>query len=178
MKADKEDAQFKKFMNIFKKLHINIPIVEALSQMAKYAKFLKNLITNKRKLEGIDTVALNGNFSAILDRKLPKKLRDPGSFVIPCMLGDGMEEHTLADFGASINVMPYTIYLKLGLEELRPTRITLQLANRSVRRPLGIVEDVLETVEKLVFPMNFVILDIDEDTETPLILGRPFLEYF
>lgn len=143
LKDDKKYVQFKKFMSIFKQLHTNIPIIEALSQMFKYAKFLKELLTNKRKLEDVDTVVLNGNCFAILDRKLPTKLRDPRSFVIPCLLGDGVEEHVLVVFEASINVMPYTIYIKFRLGELRPTRMTLQLVDRSVKKPQGIVEDVL-----------------------------------
>ena len=117
---------------MFKQLHINIPLVEALAQMPKYAKFVKDLLTNKRKLEDLGTVTLSGNCSAVIEKKLPKKLTDPGSFIIPCMLGDGMEESALADSGASINVMPYNLFLKLGLEDLRPTRMTLQLADRSV----------------------------------------------
>ncbi|XP_039133260.1 uncharacterized protein LOC120270313 [Dioscorea cayenensis subsp. rotundata] len=143
--------------------------------MPKYAKFMKELLTNKMKLEEVDTMALYRNGFAIVDKKLPMKLKDQRSFVIPCLLGDGVEENTLADFGASINVMSYTIYMKLGLGELIPKKLTLQLADKSVRRPWGIVEDVLETVEKLIFLVDFVILDIDEDVETPLILRRSFL---
>lgn len=109
-------------MSIFKQLHINIPIIEALSQMPKYAEFLKDLLTNKRKLGEVDTVALNENCS---DRKLLMKLRDPRCFVIPCLLGDGVEENALADSRASINVMPYTIYIKLGFGKLRLARMTL-----------------------------------------------------
>lgn len=100
--------------------------------MPKYAKFLQDLQTNKRKLKKVNIVALNGDYSVILDKKLSKKLRDPGSFMIACLLGDGMEEHGLVDSGASINVMAYTIYLKLGMGGLRPTRMTLKLVNRLV----------------------------------------------
>ncbi|XP_039145537.1 uncharacterized protein LOC120282752 [Dioscorea cayenensis subsp. rotundata] len=161
-------------MNVFKQLHINIPIVEALSQISKYVKFLKDLLTNIRKVEEIDIVDLNVTCSIILYRRLPKKLRDLGSFVIQCMLGEAVEEHALADSRARINVMPCTIYLKLEVRELRPTRMTLHLGNRSVRRPRRFVEDILVIVEKLVFPIDFVIVDIDEDVETPLILDSPF----
>ncbi|XP_039131793.1 uncharacterized protein LOC120268456 [Dioscorea cayenensis subsp. rotundata] len=175
LKQDKEEAQFKKFLRIFKQLHINIPLVEALSQMPKYAKFLKDLLTNKRKLEDLETVTLSGNCSAVIQKMLPKKLTDPGSFIIPCVIGEGMKENALADSGASINVMPYNLFLKLGLEDLRPTRMTLQLADRSVRRPRGVVEDVLVRVDKLIIPVHFVILDVDDDVDVPLILGRPFL---
>ena len=102
-------------------------------------------------------------------------MTDPGSCIIPCVLDEGTQEKALADSGASINVMPYKLLLKLGLEDLRPTRMTLQLADRSVRKPRGIVEDVLVRVAKLIIPVDFVILDIDDDVEVPLILGRPFL---
>ena len=175
LNKDKDEAQFKKFANIFKQLHINIPLVEALSEMPKYAKFMKDLLTNKRKLEEMETVALTGNCSAVLQKKLPKKLSDPGSFILPCILGGGFQEKALADSGASINVMPYKLYLKLGLEDLRPTRMTLQLADRSIRKPRGVVEDVVVKVDKFVFPVDFVILDVDDEVEVPLILGRPFL---
>ncbi|XP_039117846.1 uncharacterized protein LOC120253603 [Dioscorea cayenensis subsp. rotundata] len=175
LKQEKEDAQYKKFLNMFKQLHINIPLVEALAGMPKYAKFMKDLLTNKRKLEKLETVALPRNCSAMIQTKLPKKLTDPGSFIIPCMIGEGMQEKALADSGASINVMPYKLFLKLGLEDLRPTRMTVQLADRSIRKPRGVVEDVLVKVDKLIIPVNFVILDVDDDVDVPLILGRPFL---
>ncbi|XP_039135746.1 uncharacterized protein LOC120273170 [Dioscorea cayenensis subsp. rotundata] len=175
LKQDKDEAQFKKFINIFKQLHINIRIIEALAQMPKYAQFLKELLTHKRKLEDQGTVALTRNCSAILEKKLPQKLKDPSSFVIPCVLGEGMTEHALANSGSSINVMPYNLFLKLGLENLRPTRMTLQLADRSVRRPRAVVEDVLVRVDKLIIPVDFMILDVDDDVEVPLILGHPFL---
>lgn len=125
LKTNKMDEQFKKLMNIFKQLHINIPIVEALSQMPKYAKFLKDLHTNNRKLEEVDMITLNGICSTIINYNLPKKLRDLGSFMIPCLLGNGLKDYALVDSGASINVMPYTIYMKLGLGELIPIRMTL-----------------------------------------------------
>jgi len=106
---------------------------------------------------------------------MPSKRKDRGSFKIPCNIGDLGEEMSLADFGASINVMPYTFFQKLGLGKPRPTRMTLQLADRSVRHPRGIVEDVLVKVDKYIFPVDFVVLNVDEDVEVPLILGRPFL---
>ncbi|XP_039118011.1 uncharacterized protein LOC120253862 [Dioscorea cayenensis subsp. rotundata] len=155
--------------------HINIPLVEALARMPKYAKFMKDLLTNKRKLEELEIVALPRNCSAMIQTKLPKKLIDPGSFIIPCMIGEGMQQKALADSGASINVMPYKLFLKLGLENLRPTRMMVQLADRSIRKPKGVVEDVLVKVDKLIILVDFVILDVDDDVDVPLILGRPFL---
>src|SRR5262249_34378312 len=169
------DEQYNKFLEIFKQLHINLPLVDALSQMPRYAKFLKELLTNKRKLEEISTVTLGGECSAVIQNKLPKKLKDPGSFIIPCFIGNLPEERALADLGASINLMPYQMYKKLGLGEPKPTRMSLQLADRSVKLPRGVVEDVLVKVQDFIFPVDFVILDIESDVDIPLILGRPFL---
>ncbi|XP_039118815.1 uncharacterized protein LOC120254900 [Dioscorea cayenensis subsp. rotundata] len=104
-------------------------------------------------------------------RKLPKKLTDPGSFIIPCVIGEGMQEKALADSGASINVMPYKLFLKMGLEDIRPTRMTIQLADRSIKKPCGVVEDVLVRIDKFIIPVDFVILDVDGDVKVPLILG-------
>ncbi|KAL0284340.1 UNVERIFIED_CONTAM: hypothetical protein Sradi_7201700 [Sesamum radiatum] len=126
------DKQFGKFLEIFKKIHVNIPLIDALSQMPSYAKFLKEVISNKRKWENGETVKLNEECSAILQNKLPPKLKDPGSFSIPCTIGDMNFEKALCDLGASINLMPYSIFAKLGMHELTPTIVTLQLADRSI----------------------------------------------
>lgn len=175
LKQDKEDALLKKFFNIFKQLHINIPLIEALSQMPKYIKFTKDLLTNKRKLEEIEIVALTGNCLTVLQKKFPKKLADPESFIIPCVMGDGIKEKALSNSAVSINVMPYTLFLKLGIEDLGPTKMTVQLANHSVRKPRGVVEDVLVKVDKIIILVDFVILDVDNKVDVPLILGLPFL---
>lgn len=122
---DKEDVQFKKFHNIFKQLHINIPLVEALSQMPKYDKFMKDLLNNKRKLEDMENVTLLGNYFGVIQKKLPKKLIDLSSFIITCVIGEGKQENAIADSRVCINVMPYNLFLKLGLKDLRLTRMTL-----------------------------------------------------
>ncbi|KAK8950898.1 hypothetical protein KSP39_PZI004064 [Platanthera zijinensis] len=143
--------------------------------MPKYAKYLKELLSNKKKLEDISRVSLNAECSAALLNKLPQKLNDPGRFSIPCLFGNLLVKHALADLGASINLMPYSLFKKLGLGDPIPTKISIQLADRSVKYPVGVVEDVLVKVDKFIFPVDFVILDIEEDAEVPLILGRPFL---
>ncbi|KAK5811988.1 hypothetical protein PVK06_027382 [Gossypium arboreum] len=143
--------------------------------MPTYAKFLKELLTNKRKFEDLSTVELNEECSAILKNKLPTKLKDPGSFTIPCLIGSLNFEKALADLGASINLMPYKMFKQLGLGEPKPTRMSIQLADRSVKYPRGIIEDVLVKVDKFIFPIYFVVLDMNEAVEVPLILGRPFL---
>ncbi|XP_076902974.1 uncharacterized protein LOC143557896 [Bidens hawaiensis] len=102
-------------------------------------------------------------------------MTDPGSFTIPCLIGSLSISNALADLGASINLMPYSVFVKLDLGEPKPTRMSIQLADRSVKYPRGIVENMLMKINKFVFPVDFVILDMDEDKNVPLILGRPFL---
>ncbi|XP_073285458.1 uncharacterized protein [Primulina huaijiensis] len=169
------DTQFSKFLEIFKKLHINIPFAEALTQMPSYAKFLQEILSNKRKLVDFETVKLSEECSAILQNKLPPKAKDPGSFSIPCTIGSSFFGKALCDLGASINLMPYSCFEKLGIGEVKPTTLSLQLADRSIKYPRGVVEDVLVKVDKFIFPVDFVVLDMEEDREIPLILGRPFL---
>ena len=110
-------AQYERFLEMLKKLHVNLPFLEALAKMPKYAKFLKELLTNKKKLEELSTVTLSEECSAVVQNKLPKKMTDPGSFTIPCLIGDLTCSHALADLGASINLMPYSIFAKLNLGE-------------------------------------------------------------
>ncbi|KAJ9552912.1 hypothetical protein OSB04_016957 [Centaurea solstitialis] len=148
---------------------------KALEQMPSYVKFLKDILNKKRRLGEFETVALTKECSALLTNKIPQKLKDPGSFTIPCSIGGKEVGHALCDLGASINLMPLSIFKKLGIGEARPTTVTLQLADRSIAYPKGKIEDVLVKVDKFVFPADFVILDYEADRETPIILGRPFL---
>ena len=175
LKKHKLDKQFTKFMDVFKKLHINIPFADALEQMTSYVKFMKDILSQKRRLADFETVNLIEEYSAILQRKLPQKLKDPGSFTIPCTIGNAIFEKALCDLGASINLMPLSIFRRLGLGEARPTTVTLQLADRSLKHPRGIIEDVLVKVDKFIFPADFIVLDMEEDKEIPIILGKPFL---
>ncbi|XP_076909772.1 uncharacterized protein LOC143567187 [Bidens hawaiensis] len=163
------------FLDMFKQLKINLPFVEALQHMPKYAKFLKYLLSNKKKLEGLSTVCLNEGCSAVVQNKLPEKLACLGHFTIPCLFGSSTESYALAELGASINLMPYSLYKKLDLCEPVPMRMSLSFANRSVKYPWGIVENVLVKVDKFVFPVDFVILDMEANDQVPLILGRTFL---
>ncbi|GKE86262.1 DNA-directed DNA polymerase [Tanacetum coccineum] len=143
--------------------------------MPKYAKFLKGLLSNKARLEKACTVTMNERCSAVLLNKLPSKEKDPGRFTIPCDIGHLHIDNALADLGASISLMPYTMYEKLDIGEPKPTRISLELADRSIQYLRGIVEDVLIKIDKFVLPIDFVILDMREDFRIPIILGRPFL---
>ncbi|PIN26668.1 DNA-directed DNA polymerase [Handroanthus impetiginosus] len=175
LQKQKLKKQFLKFLEVFKKLHINNPFAEALEQMPSYVKFMKYILSKKRRLGDYETVALTEECSAIIQNKLPPKLKDPGSFTIPCTIGTHFSGRALCDLGASINLMPYSIYRALGLGEAKPTSITLQLANRSLTYPKGVIEDILVKVDKFIFPADFVVLDMEVDSEVPIILGRPFL---
>ncbi|XP_063948095.1 uncharacterized protein LOC135152190 [Daucus carota subsp. sativus] len=175
LQKHKLDKQFAKFLEVFKKLQINIPFAEAPEQMSSYAKFMKGILSRKLKLEDLETVALTEECSAVLQQKLLPKLKDPGSFTIPCTIGQLSFDKCLCDLGASINLMPLSVFMQLGLPELKPTNMSLQLADRSITYLRGIVEDVLLKVDKLIFPADYVILDFEEDKKIPIILGRPFL---
>nr|XP_033511226.1 uncharacterized protein LOC108944582 [Nicotiana tomentosiformis] len=161
--------------DILKQLYINIPFTDALMQMPSYAKFLKEILSSKRKLEDVSVVKLTEKCSAILKNKLPQKLGDPGSFTIPCTMGGAHFEKVLCDSGASINLMPFSIFRKLELGKMKDTGVSLQLADQSTNRPKGIIENILVRVDKFVFPIDFIVLEMEENTEVPLILGRPFL---
>ena len=164
---------------MFKKPHINIPFADALEQMPSYVKFMKEILSKKIRLSDFETVNLTEECSAILQRKLPQKLKYPGSFTIPCTIGNSIFEKALCDLGESINLMPLSILRRLGLGESRPTTVTLQLANRSLKHPRGggggVIEDVLVKVDKFIFSAYFIVLDMEEDKEISIILGRPFL---
>ncbi|XP_073127237.1 uncharacterized protein [Henckelia pumila] len=176
LKKEKLDSQFGKFLEVFKKLNINIPFADTLMQMPSYAKFLKEILSNKRKLEEHAMISLTENCSALVQNKIPLKKKDPGSFSIPCVINDIQFHKALCDLGANINLMPYSVFRKLSLGEPKSTRMSLQLADRSIKYPRGIIEDVLVKVDKFIFPVDFVVLDMEEDLDMPLILGRPFLE--
>ncbi|KAG9453537.1 hypothetical protein H6P81_006441 [Aristolochia fimbriata] len=174
-KKDKLEEKFSKFIDIFKKLEINILFVEALMQMPQYAKFLKEVLSGKRKIEEQGIVMLTESCSAILKNQLPTKLKDPGNFTIPCEFRNFKFNKVLCDLGARINLMSLSICRKLNLGELKETNIILQFADRSTKRPNGLIEDVLVRIGKFIYPCDFVVLDMEVDWELPLILGRPFL---
>ena len=174
----KKEEHEKAILDTFRKVQVNIPLLDAIKQVPKYAKFLKELCTNKRKFGKYETVALSEEVSAVLQRKLPPKLKDPGSFTIPCTIGTTRFERALLDLGASINLMPYSVYAALNLGPLKETNVTIQLADRSLKYPKGMIEDVLVSVDGLILPADFFVLDMEEapvSTSLPLILGRPFM---
>ncbi|CAL9000997.1 unnamed protein product [Prunus brigantina] len=162
----KQDKSFKEIFDILSKVNVNLPLLDVIRNMPAYGKFFKELNTYKRKYGPNEKVMVSENVSAVLQRKLPPKLKDPGSFSINITIGDKLVEKAMLDLGASINLMPYSVYLQLGLGGLKATTISLQLADRSVKR-------------LLIFPADFVVLDMEEapihDRELPILLGRPFM---
>ncbi|GJY37999.1 reverse transcriptase domain-containing protein [Tanacetum coccineum] len=173
---EKANNQMEKFFQIFQDLHFDISFADALILMPKFASTIKSLLSNKEKLFELARTPLNEHCSAVLLKKLPEKLGDPGKFLIPCDF-PGMDVClALADLGASINLMPLSVWKKLSLPELTPTCMTLELADRSISRPIGVAEDVFIKVGKFHFPADFVVVDFDADPRVPLILGRSFLK--
>ena len=152
-----------------------MPFTEVVTQMPLYAKFLKEILSKKRIFAEEGVVNLTATCSAVIKKNLPEKMKDPGSFTIPCTIGGFEIKKALCDSGASINLIPLSVVRKLSLGELTPTIVTLQMADRTMAKPKGVIEDVLVKVGKFVFPIDFIILDIEEDSKVPLLLGRPFL---
>ncbi|XP_019178790.1 PREDICTED: uncharacterized protein LOC109173896 [Ipomoea nil] len=175
----KEEEHENQILETFRKVEINIPLLEAIKQIPKYAKFLKELCTNKKKLKSKETIILGKNVSAMISNDLPKKCKDPGMFTLPCIIGNKEIKRAMLDLGASINVMPFSIYQALNINSLQETKIVVQLADRSCVHPVGVVEYVLVQVNGLVFPVDFYVLKMNDDAidqSTPILLGRPFMK--
>nr|GEW41938.1 reverse transcriptase domain-containing protein [Tanacetum cinerariifolium] len=175
-RRDQANEQIEKFYEIFKDMSFMISFTNALILMPKFASTLKALIGNKEKLREMARTLMNEHCLAVILNKLPKKLGDPGKFLIPCEF-PGMDEClALADIGASINLMPLSVWEGLSLSELTPTCMTLELADRSVSKPIGIAKDVSVKVGVFHFPSDFMVVDFKPDPRVPLILGRCFLK--
>ncbi|GKD01383.1 reverse transcriptase domain-containing protein [Tanacetum coccineum] len=160
---DKASNQMEKIFQIFQDLRFNISFADALLLMPRFAPTIKSLLMNKEKLRELAKIPLNENCSAMLLKKLPEKLGDPRKFLIPCDF-PGMDVcHALADLGASINLMPLSIWKNLSLPKHTPTRMNLELADRSITRPKGVVEDIFVKVGKFHFPTDFVVVDFEAD---------------
>ncbi|CAN6542461.1 unnamed protein product [Malus baccata var. baccata] len=175
----KNEEEEKDVLETFRKVQVNIPLLDAIKQIPKYAKFLKKLYTTRKRIREKEVVHVSENVSAMLQRKLPPKCKDPGSFTIPCVIGNTRFEHAMLDLGASINVMPYSVYASMNLGKLKNDGVIIQLADRSNAYPKGVLEDVLVQVDHLIFPADFYVLDMEDSTHSPsspLLLGRPFMK--
>ncbi|GJT79627.1 hypothetical protein Tco_1053969 [Tanacetum coccineum] len=167
LRKEKDEAQQKKLLENLKQLHINLPFIEALAQIPKYAKFLKSLLTNKARLEEACKIIMNERCSAVLLNKLPSKEKDPGSFTIPCDIGQLHIDNSLADLGASLSLMPYTMYKKLGLGEPKATRMSLELADRPFLATARAMIDVFNKKITLRVRDDEVVFDIDQSIKRP-----------
>nr|GFB89699.1 hypothetical protein [Tanacetum cinerariifolium] len=172
---EKDDILAAKFMEIFRDLHFELSFADALIHMLKLAPMFKKLLNNKDKLIELTKTPLNENCSAVVLKKLLKKLGNPGRFLIPCDFSEFDNCLAPADLGASINLMPLSIWKKLRLPTLNDTKMVLELADRTISKPTGVAENVFVKVGKFYFPADFVVLDFIADPRVPLILGRPFL---
>jgi len=170
-----KERHLTRFLDIFKKLEITLPFGEALQQMPLYEIFLKDMVTKKNRYTHSDRIMVEGNCSVVIQCILPPKHKDPGVVTIPCSIGEVAVGKALIDLGSSINLMPLSMCRRLGEIEIIPTCMTLQLADRSITRPYRVIEDVLVKVKHLIFPADFVVIDIEEDADILLILGRPFM---
>ncbi|CAN6579327.1 unnamed protein product [Malus baccata var. baccata] len=175
----KKEEEEKDVLETFRKVQVNIPLLDAIKQIPKYANCLKKLCTTRKRFREKEVVQVSENVSAIIQRKLPPKCKDPGSFTIPCVIGNTRFKSAMLDLGASINVMPYSVYASMNLGVLKNDGVIIQLADRSNAYPKGVVEDVLVQVNHLIFSADFYVLEMDESDHAPslpILLGRPFMK--
>ncbi|GKB47549.1 reverse transcriptase domain-containing protein [Tanacetum coccineum] len=154
---------------------VNTTLVNDIRKTPEYTRHLQELVSNKIQIEKLSMVKLNVKCSAVLQNELSPKEKDPGSFVLPCIIGNTTVSNALADLGASISVMPFSMFKRLGLGNPRPVNMVIEMADRSMQSPKGIVENVLVKIHKFIFLVDFVILDIVEDNKVLIILERPML---
>ncbi|CAL9020820.1 unnamed protein product [Prunus brigantina] len=176
LKPKAKDQQLKDFMQTLSKVQINIPLLDAIKKIPSYAKLLKEVCSSKKKFSDLDKVVLTEQCEVqfcYTNCHLRKKIR--GSFNISCTIENSNFKNALIDLGASINLMPFSVFQRLGQGDLKPTSMILQLADRSITYPRGVIEDLIIKVDNLYLPADFVVLDMDEDLQTPIILGRPFM---
>ena len=179
LRSKKKASQQAGILEVLRQVKVNIPLLDIIKQVPAYAKFLKDLCIIKKRLGIKKKAFLTEQVSAIIQSKNPVKYKDPGSPTISVNIGGTCIDKALLDLGASVNLLPYSVYKQLGLGELKPNNITLSLADRSVKIPKGIVEDVLVKVDKFYYLVDFVALDTKPiasgPNHVPIILGRPFL---
>ncbi|KAH1221048.1 hypothetical protein GmHk_12G034552 [Glycine max] len=172
----------KEILETFRKVKVNIPLLDVIKQIPRYAKFLKELCTHKRKFKGNERISMGRNVSALIGKSvphIPEKYKDPSTFYITCIIGNNKFENVMLDLGASVSVMPLSIFNSLSLGPFQSTDVVIHLANRSVAYPAGFIEDVLVWFGELIFPVDFYVLNMEEGFShgsVPIILGRPFMK--
>jgi len=175
----KDQAHVEKMRDTFSQVKINIPLLDAIRQMPPYARFLKDLCTTKKATNVPKKAFLASSASSILSHQIPVKYKDPSCPTIFIVIGDQLIHRALLDLGASVNLIPFIEYERLMSGELKPTKMVIQLADRSTRLPRGIIEDVLIQVGEFIYPVDFVVIETETvsnfASQIPVILGRPFL---
>ena len=179
LKAKKKAINQTEILEVLRQVKVNIPLLDMIKQVPTYGKFLKDLCIMKRRMNVDKKAFLTEQVNASIQCKNPVKYKDPGCPTISVNIGGTCVEKALLDLGASVNLLPYSMYKQLGLGELKPTSITLSLEDRSIKIPKGTVEDDLIQVDNFYYPVDFVVLDIEPAivgaNYVPIILGRPFL---
>ncbi|XP_016206566.1 uncharacterized protein LOC107646938 [Arachis ipaensis] len=175
LKGSEEGRSYSRFLDIFATFSVNIPFIKILQQMPTYIKCMKELLTKKGTLKGGQTVTMNKKCSALIKKDILMKKKDPGSFHIPCAIGETKIDRGFCDLGASKNVMPLSLMKKLQISELRSTDVIVQLADKTQKKAEGLIENVLVKLENYFLPTDFVVLDMEESYLHPIILRRPFL---
>ncbi|RYQ84409.1 hypothetical protein Ahy_B10g103718 [Arachis hypogaea] len=175
LKGGVEKRIYSKFLDMFASLHVNIPFIKALQQMPSYIKYMKELLTRKGSLKGGQIIVMNKECSAPIQPELPTKRKEPGSFHIPCAIGETIFDKGLCDLRASINLMPLSLMKKLQINKLMPIDVVIRLADKTQKQAVGVVKNVLVKVGNYFLPTYFVILEMEDSHLHPIILGRPFL---
>ncbi|GJV95567.1 zinc knuckle CX2CX4HX4C containing protein [Tanacetum coccineum] len=170
-----EEALVHQTMESLKKIKINRPLLKEIRQTDNYAKQMKDLVENKPRTEEDGEIRMNPRCFALLQNHLPPKEQDPGTFILPCSIGKLDFKNALADLGASISVMPFSMYKLLGIGKLEPINMVIEMADNTKCTPKGIVENLLIKIDRFIFPIDFVILDMVEDIRMSIVLGRPLL---
>ncbi|XP_022880787.1 uncharacterized protein LOC111398065 [Olea europaea var. sylvestris] len=177
--TSKSSSQHSEILEHLKQVKVNLPLLHVIPQVPIYAKVLKDLCTVKMKHRVKKIAFLTKHASVVIEQKVPPKYKDPGCPIVSCIIGNHEIAQALFDLGANVNIMPYAIYLALGLGEIKPTIVVLQLVDRSTIKPRGAVEDVPVQIDKFCYPVDFLVLDVKVDvnvnSKIPIILGRPFL---
>src|SRR3954465_8637982 len=160
---------------MFKKLEINLPFFEALENMPLYTKFMKEVISKKKQVGDELKVRIEKYGRVSPERRIPTKKKDPGAMAIPCTINDRTFKKVLIDSGSSVSLMPLSIFKKLDIGKISESKTKLKFADHTIKQSYGIAENVMVEIGKFVYPVDFHIMDIPEDEETPILLGRPFL---
>lgn len=179
MRNSKQDRQFDDLYRMLSKVQTNLPLLDLICNMPSYAKFFKEVCVTKKRFNVHEKVLASLVVNSVLQHSLPPKVKDPGSFNVHITIGNGLSVKAMLDLGVSINLIPYSVYRELGLKDLKETTMSEQLVDRPVKFPKGIIEDLLVQVDKLIVPVDFVVMDMEnhltKHSEPMILLGRPFM---